>query len=94
MPVWDAVDMMVRAALPAALFGLGGVLLRYRPEGDRATILMVCAASLLIHPAVTWALGRLFGLDDAAMRSAVMTGAMAPGVNAHPSPICMEAIRN
>lgn len=83
VPVWDAVDMMVRAALPAALFGLGGVLLRYRPEGDRATILMVCAASLLVHPAVTWTLGRLFGLDDAAMRSAVMTGAMAPGVNAY-----------
>lgn len=83
VPVWDAVDMMVRAALPAALFGLGGVLLRYRPEGDRATIAMVCAASLVVHPAVTWGLGRLFGLDDAAMRSAVMTGAMAPGVNAY-----------
>src|SRR5690606_28872690 len=75
VPVWDAVEMMVRASLPAALFGLGGVLLRYRPEGDRATIAMICAASLLVHPAVTWTLGRLFGLDDAAMRSAVMTGA-------------------
>ena len=29
----DALDMMVRAALPAALFSLGGVLYRYRPEG-------------------------------------------------------------
>jgi len=28
----DALEMMVRAALPAALFALGGVLYRYRPE--------------------------------------------------------------
>ena len=38
----SAVDMMARAAIPAALFGLGGVLFRYRPEGDKATIAMVC----------------------------------------------------
>jgi len=30
-PVNDALDLMVRAALPAALFGLGGVLVQYRP---------------------------------------------------------------
>jgi len=30
----DAVDLVIGAALPAALFGLGGVLYRYRPEGD------------------------------------------------------------
>ncbi len=29
-----AVDLLARAAIPAALFGLGGVLTRYRPEGD------------------------------------------------------------
>ena len=43
---WSAVDMMARAAIPAALFGLGGVLFRYRPEGDKATIAMICFASL------------------------------------------------
>jgi len=83
-PVWDAVEMMVKASLPAALFGLGGVLLRYRPEGDRATIAMISAASLVVHPGVMWLLGRFgFGLDDAALRSGVMTAAMAPGVNAY-----------
>ncbi|MBT8412168.1 MAG: AEC family transporter [Octadecabacter sp.] len=80
--VTDAVDLMVRAALPAALFGLGGVLFRYRPEGDMRAILYVCAVSLLLHPAVVFGLGHATDLDGDALRSAVMTSAMAPGVNA------------
>ena len=83
LPLMDAVDLMVRAALPAALFGLGGVLYRYRPEGDLRTIAFVCAVSLLLHPAITFGLGRVTGLSDAALRSAVLTGAMAPGVNTY-----------
>lgn len=82
-PFWDGADMIARAALPAALFGLGGILYRYRPEGDMATILMCCACSLLLHPAVTLGLGWLSGLDQAGLRSAVVTAAMAPGVNAY-----------
>lgn len=78
----SAVDMMVKAAIPAALFGLGGVLLRYRPEGDMKTICFVCALTLIIHPAVTFGLGKVFGLTVDQMRSAVVTAAMAPGVNA------------
>jgi malonate transporter and related proteins len=79
-----AVDMMARAAIPAALFGLGGVLIRYKPEGDRATIAMICAASLILHPAVTYLLARFgFGIDTAGLRSATLTAAMAPGVNAY-----------
>lgn len=88
--VTDAVDLMARAALPAALFGLGGVLYRYRPEGDMRVILFIVAVSLFVHPAVVWALGHgwlgLWGgrdLADPAMRSAVLTAAMAPGVNAY-----------
>lgn len=78
-----AVQMMAGTAIPTALFGLGGVLLRYRPEGDRATIAMVCAASLILHPAITYGVARAFDLDTAGLRSAVVTGAMAPGVNAY-----------
>ena len=79
----DAVDMMVRAALPAALFGLGGVLYRYRPEGDASTIAMICIVSLILHPSITYGLGRAFDLDRDAMRSAVITAAMAPGINTY-----------
>ncbi|MDZ4094407.1 MAG: AEC family transporter [Paracoccaceae bacterium] len=81
---WSAVDLMVRAAIPAALFGLGGVLHRYRPEGDMRAIAMVGVIALIVHPAITYGLGRFgFGLTTDQMRSAVITGAMAPGVNAY-----------
>jgi predicted permease len=83
-PVRAAVDMMAGSAIPAALFGLGGVLWRYRPEGDRATIAMICAISLVVHPGVTWVLARyVFDLPTPGLRSAVLTAAMAPGVNAY-----------
>ncbi|MCR9156170.1 MAG: AEC family transporter [Rhodobacteraceae bacterium] len=82
-PFTDALDMMVRTALPAALFAMGGVLYRYRPEGDIRIILFVCAISLVLHPSITWTLGTAFDLDDSAFRSAVLTAAMAPGVNCY-----------
>jgi len=79
----DAVDLMVSAALPAALFGLGGVLYRYRPEGDMRTILFVCAVSLCLHPAMVYLLGTTGNLSVDSLRSAVLTAAMAPGINAY-----------
>ena len=79
-----AVDMMARAGLPVALFGLGGVLLRYRPEGDTALIAMVVVITLLLHPIVTYALAKwVFVLDVPSLRSSVVTAAMPPGVNAY-----------
>ncbi len=79
-----AVRMVAGSAIPVALFGLGGVLVRYGTEGDRATIAMICGVSLILHPALTYLLGRFaFGLDTDGLRSAVMTASMAPGVNAY-----------
>ncbi|MEN8834239.1 MAG: AEC family transporter [Pacificibacter sp.] len=82
--LWDAIGFMNRAAIPVALFGLGGVLVRYRPEGDMRMIAWAIAASLLIHPLVTYGLAHfVFDLDIAPLRSATLTAAMAPGVNAY-----------
>lgn len=79
-----AIDMIARSGIPAALFGLGGVLFRYRPEGDAGLIALVCTAALIVHPAISYALGRgLFHLDRDALRSVTVTAAMAPGVNAY-----------
>lgn len=79
-----AVDMMVLAALPAALFALGGTLTQYRPEGDMKAIAWVTVVSLILHPAVTYSLGTwVFDLNQAQLRSAVITAAMAPGVNSY-----------
>ncbi|MDE3028298.1 MAG: AEC family transporter [Paracoccaceae bacterium] len=79
----DALDLLVRAAVPAALFGLGGILYRYRPEGDFRVIAWTVAASLMLHPAVTWAMGTSLHLSTTQMRSAVVTASVAPGVNAY-----------
>ena len=79
----DGLDLLVRAALPAALFGLGGVLVRYRPEGDLRLILFVCAVSLVVHPAITYGLGTALALPVEPFRSAALTAAMAPGINAY-----------
>ncbi|WP_460274792.1 AEC family transporter [Celeribacter sp. ULVN23_4] len=83
-PLWDAITLMTRAAIPAALFGLGGVLLRYKPEGDMRIIVWAVFASLVLHPMIAYGLGHyVFGLEIASLRSATLTAAMAPGVNAY-----------
>jgi len=80
----EALALMVRAALPAALFGLGGVLYRYKPEGDAGVIALICALSLIVHPAIAWGLGvTVGGLTQDQLRAAVVTAAMAPGVNTY-----------
>ena len=82
--VEEALALMIRAALPAALFGLGGVLYRYKPEGDMGVIAMICAISLILHPAIAWTAGStLGGLTQDQLRAAVVTAAMAPGVNTY-----------
>lgn len=81
--LWQALELIARAALPAALFGLGGVLYQYRPEGDLRLIIFACVVSLVVHPAVVWGLGTGLALSEAQFRSAVVTAAMAPGVNAY-----------
>ncbi|HHC29443.1 MAG TPA: AEC family transporter [Rhodobacterales bacterium] len=78
-----AVDLVANAAIPAALFALGGVLAAYRPEGDLKLVGWIVAVSLLMHPAIVWLLAQGSGLGLAPMRAAVLTAAMAPGINAY-----------
>ncbi|WP_299816984.1 AEC family transporter [uncultured Jannaschia sp.] len=82
-PALEAVRLVARAALPAALFGLGGVLVQYRPEGDARGILLVCGIALILHPVWTYGAGRALGLETEQFRAAVITAAMAPGVNSY-----------
>jgi malonate transporter len=79
----DGMSLIIRSALPVALFGLGGVIVRYRPEGDAKVIAMTVAISLLVHPAITWSMGTLLALPQDHFRSAVLTSSMAPGVNSY-----------
>ena len=75
--------MITAVALPAALFGMGGVIYQYRPQGDIEPIIMICAVSLIIHPAIVGFSALNFSLSDAQLRSAVITAAMAPGINTY-----------
>jgi predicted permease len=79
----DGLDLIAAAALPAAIFGMGGVLAQYRPEGDLRVALYVCLIALVVHPAITISLAAWSDLPVAATRSAVLTAAMAPGVNGY-----------
>ena len=81
MAVMDAVSLLTRAALPVALFGMGGVLVRYRPQGDMKVIAFVCFCALVLHPAVVWAMGGVMGITQGEFRSAVLTASMPPGIN-------------
>ena len=79
----SAVDMIARAALPAALFGLGGVLTRYVVRDTIGEAAMVSSLSLLLHPIITYILCLWLDVPDATTRSVVLLAAMAPGVNAY-----------
>ena len=59
------------------------ILVGNRPEGDLRAIAMVCVIALLIHPALTWTIGKFLTLPNDLFRSGVLTAAMAPGFNAY-----------
>lgn len=83
-PITEAFDLIVRAALPTALFALGGILYRYRPEGNLGEVAWVVFIKLLIHPAIAFFLAReVFHLPEGLVRGAVLTAAMAPGMNSY-----------
>ncbi|MEM8581178.1 MAG: AEC family transporter [Pseudomonadota bacterium] len=80
----EAIDLIARAGLPAALFGLGGVLYRYKPEGDLREVAFVCLTALILQPLVVWGMARgVFSLETSELRAAVVVSAMAPGVNTY-----------
>ncbi|MET3612949.1 putative permease [Rhizobium aquaticum] len=51
--------MLASTAIPTALFGPGAVLRRYRLDGDKATVAMICSCSLITHPGLTYLFGHL-----------------------------------
>ncbi len=79
----DGLSLITRAALPGALFALGGVLVQYRPEGDLRVIAYVCMISLMAHPALVWLFGSALSVEQGLFRSGVLNAAMAPGFNAY-----------
>ncbi len=80
----SAVDMMAMAALPAALFGLGGALTRYKLRADVGVAAATAGLSIVVHPAIAYALCVwVFELPVELTRAAVVTAAMPPGMNGY-----------
>ena len=79
----SALDMVSSAALPVALFGLGGVLTRYKLSDSLGEVSTISAFSLFVHPALTLLLCTLLGVDQTISRTAVLIAAMAPGINSY-----------
>lgn len=79
----EALLLLIRAALPAALFALGGVLVKYRPEGDMRVISFVCLIALMLHPLLVWVFGTSLAVPQDLFKSGVLNAAMAPGFNAY-----------
>ncbi|GMG81785.1 AEC family transporter [Paralimibaculum aggregatum] len=83
-PVMGMIDMLAAASLPVALFGLGGVLTRYKVTRVQPESLMIAGFSLLVHPMLAWLLAtQVFALDEGFVRAAVVLAAMPPGVNGY-----------
>jgi len=80
----DAVDLVIQAALPAAIFGLGGILTRYKMRAHLGQVAMIGVLSLAVHPAIAyWLSAVVFDLPVGMVRAAVLTASMAPGVNTY-----------
>ncbi len=83
-PVYDTIAMLAGAALPVALFALGGVLTRYAIKAEIGEALMISVFSLVVCPALAWLLaGPVFGLPVPFVRAAVVMAAMPPGINGY-----------
>ena len=83
-PLRAAVGMVADSALPAALFGLGGVLSRYAIRASLGEAGMISVLSLIVHPGIAFVLSAwVFALPPDFVRGCVMTAAMAPGVNSY-----------
>ena len=83
-PLISATEMVARAALPAALFALGGTLTRYSLRASLGEAGMISMLKLLLHPAIAYVMCTfVFDLPIEFTRSAVVTAAMAPGINAY-----------
>lgn len=79
----DAVDLLARAALPVALFALGGALVRYRFSEQLGEASMVSAVSLLLHPLLTLLACTLLGVEPMLTAMIVLMAAMPSGLNGY-----------
>lgn len=80
----EPIHLLATAAIPTALFGLGVVLYQYNFGGYFREIFAIASISLIIHPLLVYIFAtNIFEVSPPNLQSAVITAAMAPGVNAY-----------
>gem|GEM_PF-35681 len=77
------VDMMTSAALPCALFGLGGLLARYALAEQLAESSVLSGVSLILSPIIAFLICTLFGVPETSRNVVVLLAAIPPGLNAY-----------
>ncbi len=78
-----AIELLARAALPVALFALGGVLTRYTLAKSLGEAGLIVVLTLIVQQAITLLLSWQLELPQATTRSIVLMSAVAPGLNAY-----------
>jgi len=78
----DALNIFIKAAMPAALFGLGGILVRYKIHTEFIPVLSIATIALLIKPYTGQYFSEFIELNENSRRAVVLTLGMAPGLNA------------
>ncbi|MEM7242069.1 MAG: AEC family transporter [Pseudomonadota bacterium] len=77
----DSLALIAQTALPVALVGLGGILVRYRLQDHIGQTLYILIISMVIFPALVWGYASWLGLPLQTIKSSTLMAAMAPGIN-------------
>ena len=82
--IQQPIKLLAGAALPGALFGMGGLFNKWSLRRSVRAAGMVTMISTLIHPFLVLLLGTsIFPLSPAFLASAIVTAAMPTGINAY-----------
>lgn len=82
--ILDASEMLARAAIPVALFALGGTLTSFKVRGWIAPILSISVVRLFVHAGLVLLVGGLIlRLENDVLRSVALIATMPTGTNGY-----------
>lgn len=83
-PLQDAIILMSKAAIPAALFVLGTTLNQYKIQGHITPALVIVLLKIIIFPLLVWVLVfQVFNVSPLWASTALLTSAMPVGISAY-----------
>lgn len=88
VPLWGGLDrtleLLGAAAVPCALFAMGGALAGYSLRGELRPAAALAALKLAVHPFAVWLVGvPILGLEGLWVQVAVLLAAMPSAVNSY-----------